>query len=37
MTPLGFARRLLASLRRRRGQAELDEEIRFHIEMETEG
>ncbi len=36
MTPRGFGRRLLASLRRRRGQAELDEEIRFHIEMETE-
>jgi predicted permease len=36
MTPLGFVRRLVASLRWRRGLAELDEEIRFHIAMETE-
>ncbi|HWM85680.1 MAG TPA: ADOP family duplicated permease [Kofleriaceae bacterium] len=31
-----FGRRLLGSLRRGRGQAELDEEIAFHIEMEAE-
>jgi predicted permease len=36
VTARGLGRRLLAGLRRRRAEAELEEEIGFHLQMETE-